>query len=124
LSPALAPHADPERRRAAEAFIHLFDRAMYATDYIRLRTSAAGEISLLFRYGRFGHESALREERTVETNPALALALWEMWLGDHPVQRAVRSDLVRFLKLALDETRDQPVRSDADSIEKGQRYLN
>lgn len=85
LEEELGEKASHERRKAAEAFLALFDRGLAEGDELLLRTQDDGRIEL----------ELAGEKRTAPSSAKLQRALWNGWLG-------AKADLRRALVEKID----------------------
>jgi hypothetical protein len=85
----LADKAPEELRRAGAAFIGLFDRDLADGEEVVLTTRGEGKIEI-----EIGGE-----HKSVPQSPKLARAIWNIWLGAHPVSKEMRASLVERIDL-------------------------
>jgi hypothetical protein len=89
LDEILSDKSPDELRRAGEQFIGLFDRDLTDGEEVVLKTTGEGKIEV----------EVGGERRSAPQSPKLARAIWNIWLGAHPVSKEMRASLVERIDL-------------------------
>ena len=84
LADELSDKSPADVREAAQAFIKMYDHDMKNGEEIVLRTSAEGKIEL----------SIAGQAKGSVQNTKLARAIWGIWLGNKPISKDLRIELV------------------------------
>jgi hypothetical protein len=84
LEDELSDKAPPDLKKAAESFLALFDRDVKDGEEIVIRTYGDGRIDV----------STGGQRKEGPTSPKLQRAVWNIWLGSHPVSTDLRKSLV------------------------------
>lgn len=84
LEEELSDKAPPEMKRAAEGFLAAFNVDLKSGQEIQIHTGVDGKIDI----------TVAGQKRELPANPKLARAVWNIWLGAHPISSDMRKSLV------------------------------